>query len=109
MGHIRRASGTAQCAVQPEAQARASDKFTEERRFEDYAADGSRIEYVVTESHDCGVVTNSVSTYDLLGRLVSSAVRGANGSTIVTVNAYDGTTARILSAATTGSPVVTYG
>lgn len=85
------------------------DKFTEERRFEDYAADGSRIEYVVTESHDCGVVTNSVSTYDLLGRLVSSAVRGANGSTIVTVNAYDGTTARILSAATIGSPVVTYG
>lgn len=85
------------------------DKFTEERRFEDYAADGCRIEYVVTESHDCGVVTNSVSTYDLLGRLVSSAVRGANGSTIVTVNAYDGTTARILSAATTGLPVVTYG
>ena len=102
-------AGTAQCAVQPEAQARASDKFTEERRFEDYAADGCRIEYVVTESHDCGVVTNSVSTYDLLGRLVSSTVRGANGSTIVTVNAYDGTTARILSAATTGSPVVTYG
>ena len=85
------------------------DKFTEERRFEDYAADGCRIEYVVTESHDCGVVTNSVSTYDLLGRLVSSAVRGANGSTIVAVNAYDGTTVRILSAATTGSPVVTYG
>ena len=85
------------------------DKFTEERRFEDYAADGSRIEYVVTESHDCGIVTNSVSTYDFLGRLVSSAVCGANGSTIVTVNAYDGTTARILSASTTGSPVVTYG
>ena len=85
------------------------DKFTEEHRFEDYAADGSRIEYVVTESHDCGIVTNSVSTYDFLGRLVSSAVRGANGSTIVTVNAYDGTTTRILSASTTGSPVVTYG
>ena len=85
------------------------DKWTEERRFEDYAADGSRIDYVVTESHDCGIVTNSVSTYDFLGRLVSSAVRGANGSTIVTVNAYDGTTTRILSAATTGSPVVTYG
>ena len=85
------------------------DKWTEERRFEDYAADGSRIEYVVTDSYDCGTVTNSVSTYDLLGRLVSFAVRGANGSTIVTVNTYDGATARILSAATTGSPVVTYG
>ena len=85
------------------------DKFTEEHRFEDYAADGKRIEYVVTESFDCGIVTNSVSTYDLLGRLITSAVRGANGSTIATVNAYDGATARILSAATTGSPVVTYG
>ena len=73
------------------------DKWTEERRFTDYAADGRRIEYVVTDSYDCGTVTNSVSTYDLLGRLVSSVVRGANGSTIVTVNAYDGTTARILS------------
>ena len=85
------------------------DKWTEERRFEDYAADGNRIEYVVTESYDYGVVTNSVSTYDLLGRLVSTAVPGANGSTIVTLNTYDGTTARILSAATTDSPVVTYG
>ena len=85
------------------------DKFTEEHRFEDYAADGKRIEYVVTESFDCGIVTNSVSTYDLLGRLVTSAVRGANGSTIATVNAYDGATTRILSTATTGSPVVTYG
>jgi hypothetical protein len=50
-----------------------SQKWTEERRFTDYAADGSRIDYVVTESSDCGVVTNSVSTYDLLGRLVTSA------------------------------------
>ena len=85
------------------------DGWTEEHRFTDYAADGTRTEYVVTESFDCGIVTNSVSTYDLLGRLVTSDVRGANGSTIVTVNAYDGTTARIVSAATTGSPVVTYG
>ena len=50
--------------------------WTEERRFTDYAAEGGRVEYVVTESSDCGVVTNSVSTYDLLGRLVSSASRG---------------------------------
>ncbi|MBR3922426.1 MAG: hypothetical protein IKJ45_04895, partial [Kiritimatiellae bacterium] len=47
------------------------DKWTEERRFTDYAADGKRIDYVVTESSDNGVVTNSVSTYDLLGRLVT--------------------------------------
>ena len=49
--------------------------WTEERRFADYDADGKRIEYVVTESSDYGVVTNSISTYDLLGRLVSKAVR----------------------------------
>ena len=85
------------------------DKFTEERRFDEYGQDGRRVAYAVTESHDCGTVTNSISTYDFLGRLVSSAVRGANGSTIVTANTYDGATARILSAATTGSPVVTYG
>ena len=45
--------------------------WTEERRFSDHAQDGKRIDYVVTESSDCGVVTNSVSTYDLLGRLVT--------------------------------------
>ena len=71
--------------------------WTEERRFTDYAAGGRRIEYMVTESHDCGTVTNSVMTYDLLGRLVTSAVPGANGSMIVTSNAYDGVTARGLS------------
>ena len=48
-----------------------SDKWTEERRFTEYAQDGKRIDYVVTESSDNGVVTNSVSTYDLLGRLVT--------------------------------------
>ncbi|MCR5839476.1 MAG: thrombospondin type 3 repeat-containing protein, partial [Kiritimatiellae bacterium] len=84
-------------------------KWTEERRFEDYAADGRRIEYVVTSSYDCGTVTNAVTVYDFLGRVVSVAKPGANGSTIVTVNAFDGTTARILSVATTGSPTVVYG
>ena len=83
--------------------------WTEEHNFTDYASDGRRIEYSATSSCDCGIVTNSVSTYDQIGRLVSTAVRGANGSTIVTVNTYDGATARILSAATTGSPAVAYG
>ena len=85
------------------------DKWTEERRFEDYAADGSRIEYVVTDSYDCGTVTNSVSVYDLLGRIMSKTVPGANGSAIVTVNTYDGASSRILSASTTDSPTVSYG
>ena len=46
------------------------DKWTEERRFTDYTADGKRIDYVVTESSDCGIITNSVTTYDLLGRRI---------------------------------------
>ena len=79
-----------------EESAQSSYRWTEERRFTDYAADGRRIEYVVTESSDCGIVTNSVSTYDQIGRLVSSAVPGANGATLVTSNAYDGATARVL-------------
>jgi len=86
----------------------AATAWTEERRFTDYDADGSRIDYVVTESSDCGVVTNSVSTYDLLGRLVTSAVSGANGSVITTSCTYEGATGRKLSEVTTGSPVVTY-
>ena len=48
-----------------------SQKWTEELRSTGYAPDGRRIEYVVTESSDNGVVTNSVSTYDILDRLVT--------------------------------------
>ena len=66
------------------------DKWTEERRFTDYAADGKRIDYVVTESSDCGIVTNSVSTYDLLGRLVTQ--KAALGT--VTYH-YDAATSRM--------------
>jgi len=82
--------------------------WAEERRFTDYAADGKRIDYVVTESSDCGIVTNSVSAYDLLGRLVASAVSGVNGSVITTICTYDGTTGRKLTERTTGSPAISY-
>ena len=84
----------------------AATSWTEERRFTDYDADGRRIEYVVTESSDCGTVTNSVSTYDLIGRLVSSAVPGANGSTITTAHTYDGTSSRVLSSTYTAGNIV---
>ena len=84
------------------------DKWTEERRFTDYAADGKRIDYVVTESSDCGIVTNSVSTYDFLGRLVTSVVSGVNGSFITTTCTYDGTTGRKLTENTTGSSAISY-
>ena len=79
--------------------------WTEERRFTDYAADGKRIDYVVTSSYDKGTVTNSVSTYDLLGRLISTSELGANGSVKTTICAYCGTTSRILSATFTAGDV----
>ncbi|MBP5542629.1 MAG: RHS repeat protein, partial [Kiritimatiellae bacterium] len=74
--------------------------FNSSRRFTEYDALGRRVEYAVTESSDGPVVTNSVSTYDLLGRLVSTAAPGANGATILTVHAYDGATSRLLSSTT---------
>ena len=89
--------------------------WTEERRFDEYDSSGRRISYVVTTSSDhydpafgYVAVTNSISTYDLLGRLVTTAVPGANGSTLVTSNAYDGATSRILTTTTTGSLPVNY-
>ncbi len=70
--------------------------WTEERRFDAYLPDGRRVAYVVTAASDCDVVTNSVSTYDLLGRLVSTERPGADGAWIVVSNAYDGATTRRL-------------
>ena len=83
-------------------------KFTEERRFDEYAEDGTRRAFVVTESSDCGVVTNSVTAYDFLGRVVSTSVPGANESVIVTTLTYEGATNRKAMSSTTGSPVVAY-
>ena len=71
--------------------------WTEERRLTGYAADGRRIDYVVTESSDCGTVTNSVAVCDLLGREAVRRVPGADGGWIVTSNAYDGASSRLLS------------
>ncbi len=82
--------------------------WTEKRRFDDYTSDGRRISCVVTTSSDCGTVTNSVTTYDLLGRLIETRRLGANGSVLTTTTAYDGATNRKVSETTTGSPVVSY-
>ena len=82
--------------------------WTEERRFSEYAPNGCRVDCVVTTSSDHPAVTNSVSTYDPLGRLVTTATPGANGSTIVTSNAYDDATSRILTTTKTGSLPVNY-
>ena len=43
------------------------------------------------------------------GRLLSTAVPGANGAAIATTYAYDGASSRVISVLTTGSPTVTYG
>ena len=99
--------------------------WTEERRFTEYAPNGYRIDYVVTTSSDhynedpygareYVAVTNSISTYDLLGRLV--AVATPTGTTgvppvagwSVTSNAYDGATSRIVTTTKTGSLPVNY-
>ena len=70
-----------------------SSNWSEERRFDKYDADGRRTAYVVTESSDCGTVTNLVSTYDLLGRLVS-----AETPLGITSQTYDGASDRVVSA-----------
>ncbi len=71
-------------------------KWSEERRFDDYLPDGRRVAYVVTDSSDYGTVTNSISIHDFLGRLESTSVPGMNGSRVVTSNAYDGVSSRLL-------------
>ncbi len=93
-----------------------SQKWTEERRFTDYAPNGYRIDYIVTTSSDhynldrygayeYVAITNSISTYDLLGRLVTTATPigeaalsplQSGAAWLVTSNAYDGATSRIL-------------
>ena len=82
--------------------------WTEERHFDAYDADGRRVAYVVTESSDCGIVTNAVTTYDWLGREVSRSVPGANGTCIETRYAYDGSSSRIFRAETDGEPTACY-
>ena len=78
-------------------------EWTETTTLASYLPSGHRVETTVTASSDCGLVTNSVSTYDLLGRLGSTASSGANGAWIATSNAYDGATSRILASTTTST------
>ena len=67
------------------------DKWTEESRFTDYGEDGMRREFVVTDSPDYGIVTNSVEVYDWLGRRVSSVTPLGTTS-----YAYEGASGRVL-------------
>ncbi len=74
----------------PVGQAGACENWTEQTRLSDYDAFGRRIEYAITASSDYGVVTNSVSTYDFLGRVVSTATPLGT-----TAYEYDGASLRI--------------
>ena len=74
-----------------------SDNWRREAVVPGHLPDGRRVEYAVTSASDHSAVTNSISTYDLLGRLESVATPGANGTWLVVSNAYDGATTRMLS------------
>ena len=58
------------CGVPPR---QAGGNVVVRRSFTEYDADGMRRGYIVTESDDCGTVTNSVTTFDFLGRTVLAA------------------------------------
>ena len=76
-------------------------KWTERRTWSDYDASGCRIDYEVTESSDYGVVTNSVTWHDFLGRTVATEGPSGTGTTV-----YDGSTSRTLSTTTAAGGVV---
>ena len=69
-----------------------SSRWSCRRRLSGYAADGCRTECDVTESPGCGIVTNSVSTYDFLGRVVRRTTPLS-----AMVYSYDGASRRPLS------------
>ena len=77
------------------------NKWTRQTASTGYGADGSRVDAIVTDSSDCGVVTNSVITYDPLGRVMSSVTPLGTS-----VFAYDGATTRVLAETVTAGGVV---
>lgn len=77
------------------------DKWARQTASTGYGADGSRVDTIVTVSSDYGTVTNSVITYDPLGRIASSVT--PLGSSAF---AYDGATTRILTETVTAGNVV---
>ncbi|MGI6496886.1 MAG: hypothetical protein ACOX5G_12550 [Kiritimatiellia bacterium] len=83
--------------------------WTRETSWSDYAADGTRRAFSVTEASDSpNAVTNQISHSDFLGRTVATLTPGAAGAWLVTSNAYDGATSRLVRTETTGQPATTY-
>ncbi len=77
-------------------------KWTRETRRSDYAEDGTRVEYVITESSDTmRAVTNRLTRYDFLGRIVSQET--PQGTTETT---YDGSSSRVLSTTLNASGII---
>ncbi len=79
------------------------DKWTCETRRSEYLDSGNRLDLVVTERRDYDVayddyvvVTNSVTEYDPLGRVVATMQPGLGGAWLVTSNVYDGASSRLL-------------
>ena len=83
-------------------------KWTRETRSTDYAADGCRIETAVTESSDHPTVTNSITTYDFLGRAVVVRNPAFGGDWLTTSNFHDGASSRLLRTTRTGRPATLY-
>ncbi|MGI6495970.1 MAG: hypothetical protein ACOX5G_07755, partial [Kiritimatiellia bacterium] len=83
--------------------------WTRETSWSDYAADGTRRTFSVTEASDSvGAITNQITHSDFLGRTVATLTPGTAGGWLVTSNAYDGATSRLIRSETSGQPATTY-
>ena len=74
--------------------------WTEEIRKSEYTSTGLREDYVMTASSDNGMVTNSISRHDFLGRKILEWT--PHGTT---TNVYDGATSRIVTSTFTDGTI----
>ena len=76
--------------------------WTRETSWSDYAADGARRAFSVTEASDSvDANTNQIAHSDFLGRTVATLTPGVQNTWLVSSNAYDGATSRIVRSETT--------
>jgi hypothetical protein len=83
-------------------------KWTRTTRTASFGADGCRAETTVTESSDYPAVTNSITTYDFLGRVARVQTPAFGGGWLTTSNFYDGASSRLLRVTRTGQPGTLY-
>ena len=77
--------------------------WTRETSLTDYNTDGTRRSTTLSESSDCGTVTNSIALSDFLGRVVATITPLGIAS-----NFYDGVTSRLIRSEATGQAVTLY-